>query len=88
MAKLVNPATLFFSLIGGIIPSVLWLWFWLREDNEHPEPPKLIVITFLAGILSIVPTYFAESYFADQFANPAMILLVWALIEELMKLRD
>lgn len=85
MAPLVNPAALFFSLIGGIIPAILWLWFWLREDSEHPEPPRLIVMTFIGGILSIIPTYFCEAYVADKFTNPVLILMAWALIEELMK---
>jgi RsiW-degrading membrane proteinase PrsW (M82 family) len=85
MAPLVSPVFLFFSLIGGIIPAVLWLWFWLREDSKHPEPPRLIVSAFLAGILSIVPTYFAESAAADYITNPTMVLAAWALIEELMK---
>ena len=86
MASLINPAALFFSLIGGIIPAIFWLWFWLREDGKHPEPPRIIVSTFIAGILSIVPTYFAESYVATQITNPSTILIIWALIEEVMKL--
>ncbi len=85
MAKLVDPLTLFFSLVGGIIPAVLWLWFWLREDNRHPEPAFMIIRTFLAGVLSIVPTYFLESYVANQISDAATILMIWALIEEVMK---
>jgi RsiW-degrading membrane proteinase PrsW (M82 family) len=85
MAPLVSPVFLFFSLVGGIIPAVLWLWFWLREDSKHPEPPSMIVTTFLAGILSIVPTYFAESAAANYITHPTMILVAWALIEEIMK---
>ncbi len=86
MAKLVDPLFLFFSLIGGIVPVVIWLCFWLREDNKHPEPPRLIVTTFLAGILSIIPTYYAEFYASNLFTNPTIIFMAWALIEEVMKL--
>lgn len=85
MANLVDPLSLFLSLIGGIIPAILWLWFWLREDSKHPEPPRLIVMTFIAGILSIVPTYYAESFAVDVITNPAMVLVAWAFIEEIMK---
>lgn len=85
MALLISPLTLFFSLVGGIIPAILWLWFWLREDNKHPEPARLIVTTFIAGILSIIPTYYSEAFVADNITNPATILVAWALIEELMK---
>ena len=84
MAK-IDATTLFFSLVGGIIPAILWLWFWLREDDEHPEPPRLIVVTFIIGILSVIPTYFAESHVADIATNPVIILMAWAFIEEIMK---
>ena len=85
MATLVSPSVLFFSLIGGILPAVLWLWFWLREDDKHPEPEAMIVVTFIAGILSVIPTYFAESYVVRVVTNPTLILASWALIEEIMK---
>lgn len=86
MARLVDPLTLFFSLVGGVIPAVLWLWFWLREDSKHPEPARVIVSTFIFGILSIVPTFYAESYAANIMMNPAATLMLWALIEESLKL--
>ncbi len=86
MAPLVDPLTLFLSMTGGILPAVLWLWFWLREDNKHPEPPRLIVITFLLGIFGIIPTFFGESYFANLINNPVLMLTVWAFIEEVSKL--
>ena len=85
MAQLVNPSVLFFSLIGSILPAVLWLWFWLREDDKHPEPEAMIVVTFIVGILSVIPTYFAEEYVAKAVTNPALLLACWALIEEIMK---
>ncbi len=72
-------------MIGGIIPAVLWLCFWLREDNKHPEPERMIVITFIAGILSIIPTYFAEAAVASRVTDLGLTLTVWALIEELAK---
>ena len=88
MAQLASPVTLFFSLIGGIIPAVLWLWFWLREDDKHPEPRRLIVVTFIIGVLSVIPTYYAESYVESKITsqNLALVVLtIWALIEETMK---
>jgi len=72
-------------MLGGIIPAVLWLWFWLREDDKHPEPQRLIVITFLWGIISVIPTYYAESFVANRITDSATILMAWALIEEVMK---
>ncbi len=46
-------SSLLFSIIGGVLPSLAWLWFWLRRDNESPEPTGLIAISFLAGMIVV-----------------------------------
>lgn len=43
-----------YALLSGIIPPLLWLWFWLREDNLHPEPRRLIFGCFLMGMGAVV----------------------------------
>lgn len=45
--------TILFALTGGLLPAIIWLLFWLREDNKHPEPRKLIFLTFLYGMISV-----------------------------------
>ena len=47
---------LFIALMGGLLPSLLWLWFWLRADKNCPEPKGLIAISFFAGMAVV---YFA-----------------------------
>ncbi len=39
--------------ILGIVPALLWLWFWLKED-VHPEPLKMITLSFLGGMVAVV----------------------------------
>ncbi|MCK9345076.1 MAG: PrsW family intramembrane metalloprotease [Candidatus Pacebacteria bacterium] len=39
-----------YAILGGILPSLVWLWFWLRQDRESPEPKGLIAISFFAGM--------------------------------------
>ena len=58
--------TIFFSFLLGIVPALVWLWFWLREDTKHPEPRSLILLTFFYGALSVV---FALTW-AYQFYRP------------------
>lgn len=38
------------AIAGGILPSLVWLWFWLRQDREYPEPTGLIALSFFAGM--------------------------------------
>lgn len=42
-----------FALAGGIIPALLWLWFWHRQDSECPEPKGLVMLSFLAGMVVV-----------------------------------
>jgi len=45
-----NLSPLFIAVLGGIIPSLIWLWFWLKEDLESPEPRGLVALSFFAGM--------------------------------------
>lgn len=38
------------AFAGGVLPALLWLWFWLREDRASPEPKGLIALSFAAGM--------------------------------------
>ncbi len=38
-----------FPLIIGILPSFVWALFFIREDEVHPEPKKILLYAFLAG---------------------------------------
>ena len=51
-----------YAILGGLIPALIWLFFWLREDT-HPEPKRLLVKAFLAGAIAIPFALFAESAF-------------------------
>ena len=33
----------------GLIPSFAWLFFYTREDLRHPEPKKILLLSFLSG---------------------------------------
>lgn len=46
-------------ILIAILPSIVWLIFYLRED-VHPEPKKMILITFVAGALSAPAALIAE----------------------------
>ncbi len=48
------------SLLGGLLPAFIWLWFFLQEDSKRPEPKWLIVAAFLSGMLAVILALPAE----------------------------
>ncbi len=47
------------AFIFGILPSIIWLIFYLRRDL-HPEPKRMILKIFVLGMLATVPAIFIE----------------------------
>jgi RsiW-degrading membrane proteinase PrsW (M82 family) len=74
-----------YALAAGLLPSLFWLWFWLREDRLHPEPRSLIAGTFLGGALAVFIAIFAEKWIADVVSDTATRYIWWAAFEESIK---
>ena len=75
---------LFLALLGGILPALLWLWFWLKEDKLQPEPRGLIIFAFVGGMIT-VPLVIPLEQMAVGIASGGIVIVLWAGIEELMK---
>jgi len=74
------------AILGGILPALLWLTFWLLEDRCQPEPKRYIALSFALGGLSIIPVLFLEKFATLYFAAGSVsILAIWAMCEELFK---
>jgi protease PrsW len=72
------------AFVCGLIPALFWLWFWLREDNEKPEPYLLIAITFIAG-MAVVPLALPLQKAAIDLYRGDNLIYVWVIIEEVLK---
>ena len=55
--------TAFFAFLGGILPALVWLWFWTNEDRKNPEPKEMIAIAFIGGMIAVFISLFLEKYF-------------------------
>jgi RsiW-degrading membrane proteinase PrsW (M82 family) len=74
------------SLLGGILPALFWLWFWLKEDKAHPEPKKIIFEAFIFGMISVPFAIFLEQITFFSLGELSLLLFfVWAVIEETFK---
>lgn len=78
-----NPIII--AIVAGIIPTILWLLFWLREDRYQPEPIGLLVLTFIAGALGVFLVFPFESVVINAGVTGTQKLLVFAAAEELVK---
>ncbi|HEY4519662.1 MAG TPA: PrsW family glutamic-type intramembrane protease [Candidatus Paceibacterota bacterium] len=73
------------AIAGGIFPALAWLWFWLREDSEHPEPRYLIALAFLAGMISVAVVIPIQKFAAGFLTGTVIIFTAWSVIEEVVK---
>lgn len=88
-----STTNVFFSLLGGVLPALLWLWFWLKEDRLHPEPRRLLILTFIGGMLVValalplekLAYYFLEKIHLVAAWDGFLLLLLWAFVEEFSK---
>lgn len=84
----VTPQTIYiYAVVGGFLPPMFWLWFWLREDRRDPEPRRVIVGSFLFGALSAIFAIPFQGFFALLFPTATLItsIVVFATVEELAK---
>lgn len=79
-----QASTLFWVLIGGILPAVIWLMFWLREDRLNPEPRSILILTFIAGMIA-VPLAIPLERAVNNPNNLTNTFILWAIIEEVLK---
>jgi len=77
----------------GILPSFIWLLFYLRAD-KHPESVKMILKIFAFGMLIAFPAILLETGLLDVFENFALpailslflkVFVAVAFVEEILK---
>lgn len=80
-------------VIASFLPGLLWVWFFYRQDRYDKEPVHLVIITFIAGMLAVIPAAIIELPFRTLLVEPTRLLtrflvafLVVGLGEEGIKL--
>jgi len=79
------------AFLSGLIPALFWLWFWMREDREKPEPYLLIALAFIGGMMVVPLVLPLQKLVCDLYnsgvCQPATFNLVfmWVIIEEVLK---
>src|SRR3989304_3362724 len=86
-----NPSYLIITFGLAVLPSLIWLFFYLKED-AHPEPRRWLFITFLTGV-ALAPIVIFLEMVLDNFSAPIfqghekwlLIILIAPIVEEVAK---
>ena len=78
-------STLSLAILGSVVPAVIWLMFWLREDVRHPEPRRFIVLSFILGMIAVPLVLPFQKLAFEYLPNGLWLLIAWAAVEEIFK---
>lgn len=85
MAFSIDTSHLTFALFTGLLPSLIWLYFWLRRDRKNPEPFFLLTVSFLLGAGVVLIAGLLQKEVKDFITNDQLRIAIWAGIEEVLK---
>jgi len=80
-----DPKILGLAFLGGIIPSLIWLWFWLKEEEKKKEPKGVLTGVFIVGMIAVILVLPIQKYIQSNVANENLHVILWALAEEIIK---
>ncbi len=78
-------------LLFAFLPTLIWLLFFLREDDTKPEPTWVLALTFALGMAITPVVYYVEKFYQSLFSLQGAppytfwFFLFVGLIEELAK---
>jgi RsiW-degrading membrane proteinase PrsW (M82 family) len=94
MAGIINSSTFViemfvYALLGGLLPALIWLWFWMHEGHEHKEPRHVISFTFILGMCTVLLVFPFQKgvllLFPSFQQSDPLVIFIWAFFEEIIK---
>lgn len=80
-----DPKNLALALVSGVIPSLIWLWFWLKEDQKKDEPRGLLALCFFTGMVAISFVLPIQQFIKNNIEGGNIQIILWAAVEEIFK---
>lgn len=66
----------FLALVAAsFLPGLIWVWFFYRQDQHDKEPVRLVLLTFVAGMIAIIPAALLEAPFRGYLTEPTNVLV-------------
>jgi RsiW-degrading membrane proteinase PrsW (M82 family) len=92
-ASNLTATTFIYAILGGLLPVMVWLFFWLREDKAKPEPKGLLIETFILGAIMVFVSFWLEGLFTtpnlnanlSEFFSKSGPFFYLAAVEEILK---
>lgn len=80
-----DPQVLVPAIFLGVIPSLIWLWFWLKEEKKDKEPKLVLATIFIFGMILVFFTIPIQKLIQNTIHNEDSQIVLWALVEEILK---
>ena len=80
-----DPNTLALGLIAGLVPAVIWLFFWTRENSEFPKQAGILFKAFLCGAIAVMAVLPVQEFMLKISSDPSVLNVLWAASEEVLK---
>jgi protease PrsW len=82
-----SPLVFLYAFLGGAGPTLIWLWFWIRQDLEdaNHRPRVMVLLTFCAGACMVPLAIVFQKIVVHFSLNQADKIIALALVEEILK---
>jgi len=64
---------------------LVWLWFWLKEDQKKPEPRGVLAICFVLGMIAVILVLPIQKFIQGIVSSNTLQIIGWASAEEIIK---
>jgi len=81
-----DPRILFIAFLGGLTPALLWLWFWVREEENKSEPKAVLTMVFIMGMVSVACVIPIQKFIQANTTGDNLQLILFAGAEEIIKI--
>ncbi len=72
-------------ILGGAIPSLIWLYFLLKEGSRFPQPRRVVALAFIAGMFATLIAILFEQYVFAHGLSGLRSTIAVGTIEETVK---
>jgi RsiW-degrading membrane proteinase PrsW (M82 family) len=80
----ISLTTWLYAILGGMVPTFLWLWFWINESDDD-IPSVLIVFGYICGMLAVLILLPLHNPIEHLNLTSGQITTLYATLEECAK---